>query len=300
MLHVLNGEAALKPLKRAAVPGEFMVWREMLMEGPLKRGRDGSLDWKARAAYLSVRYGIDAKSHLIHIQSFFQSLHLAADSGRQVVFWFEEDFFHQIHLVFLLAHLPKGLRSPGRTRIICLDKELCNLGPRDMERLFMDRRPLDQGLQTLSRKAWKAFAKQDATALKRLIGKSGPGAVEGFGPGRNFASWPLLKRGLLAYLGAKPPAGRVGSVEAAILRCLAAGNGKRLRFRECYRRVTENPGVKSLGLGEMQVARLILDMAGRKQPSLTIGKGAPPRMPKEISGLSRWHLSLINWTRKDA
>ena len=36
MLHVVNGDATLALLKQSAVAGTFLVWRDMLMEGPVE------------------------------------------------------------------------------------------------------------------------------------------------------------------------------------------------------------------------------------------------------------------------
>lgn len=33
MFHVVNGDSTLALLHKAAIPGEFMVWPDMLMEG---------------------------------------------------------------------------------------------------------------------------------------------------------------------------------------------------------------------------------------------------------------------------
>ena len=66
--HVVNGDATLSLLRKTAVPGEFLAWPDMLMEGPLVRGRDGGPAWPSRAALLASRYGIPRTAALARMR----------------------------------------------------------------------------------------------------------------------------------------------------------------------------------------------------------------------------------------
>lgn len=282
MLHIVNGDSALALIKQTPIQGTFLIWKDMLMEGPVREGTDGELDWKARGAFLKNRFGIDAKAYLSGIKTFFAALERAAQGGEEVTFWFEEDFFCQIHLIYLLAHLPAPLLRKGRAFVICPDKPLGIRMPGSMERLYNTRTPLEPARVTLARKVWKAFALATSDGWESLLhwAQSGDG----------FAAWPLLQRGLRCHLGRRPaPDGGLNPLEAAMLRALVGGT---VNFPQFFRRTWNEPQVRPLGLGDIQIARYALDFASQRFPLLEIaGPGSSPK-PGEPIVTKDWKLRL--------
>jgi hypothetical protein len=286
MLHVVNGDAALSLLGQSPVEGTFLVWKDMLMEGPIPSD-GGPIDLKARAAFLGAKYGADAKKYQAGMKALFAALARAAKgkSKEEVVLWFEEDFFCQIHLVYLLAHLPAPLRRKGRVSVICPDKPLGARLPAAFPRLLANRLPLERGLSTLAGKVWKAYAADSIAGWETFLewARSGDG----------FAPWPSLKTGLRAHLGRLPTVhGGPNALETALLRSLAAGPDEfpSTTFAHYARRVWSEPMVRPLGLGDLQIARYVLDLSELPQPLIAIeGKRpAPGRAPDP----SAWKLRL--------
>jgi Domain of unknown function (DUF1835) len=270
MLHVVNGDAAMALLAQSPVEGKFLVWKDMLMEGPIPSD-GGPIDLKARAAFLGAKYGADAKTYRAGMQALFAALARAAKGNDEVVLWFEEDFFCQIHLVYLLAHLPGPLRKKGRVSVICPDKPLGARLPAAFPRLLANRLPLERGLLTLAGKVWKAYAADSIAGWESFLewARSGDG----------FAPWPALRAGLRAHLGRLPTAhGGPNALETALLRSLAAGPSD---FPHYARRVWSEPMIKPLGLGDLQIARYVLDLSELPRPLIAIeGKRpAPGRAP---------------------
>jgi hypothetical protein len=265
MLHVVNGDATLALLRQSGVEGDFLVWKDMLMEGPIPSD-GGPIDLKARAAFLHAKYGADPKKYQAAMQALFAALAKAAKGKGEVVLWFEEDFFCQIHLAYLLAHLPAALRRKGRVSIICPDKPLGVRLPAAFPKLFVNRLPLARPLMDLAARVWKAYAADSTAGWNAFLAwaKSGDG----------FAVWPALKAGLRAHLGRLPTAhGGPNALETALLRPLAAGP---LDFSHYARRVWSEPMVKPLGLGDLQIARYALDLSEGPLPSIALA-GARPR-----------------------
>lgn len=265
MLHVANGDATLALLRQGGVEGTFLVWKDMLMEGPIPSD-GGPIDLKARAAFLHAKYGANPKKYQAGMQALFAALAKAARGKGEVVLWFEEDFFCQIHLAYLLAHLPAALRLKGRVSLVCPDKPLGVRLPAAFPKLFANRLPLARPLMDLAARVWKAYAADSAAGWNAFLewAKSGDG----------FAPWPALKTGLRAHLGRLPSAqGGPSALETALLRPLASGP---LDFAHYARRVWSEPMVKPLGLGDMQIARYVLDLSEAPLPLIDL-MGTRPR-----------------------
>lgn len=279
--HVLNGEATLAILRRTAVPGEFLVWPDMLMEGPLSGGRGGRPDPAQRAAFLAAEYGAPRRETAARLKGFAKALDIAARSNGEVTLWFEEDAFCQINLACLLATLPPALRKRGRLSLVCPAEPLGRRSPRALQTLFRRRTPVTAALRGLARKAWSALSAPPPRAgrkLEALVASAGA-----------FAAWPLLKRGLKAQLDRLPaeagPRKGLGSLESAILKALGAA-GRPLGFVTLFREVTRHPRIRPLGLGDAQVARCLLGMAARREapgPLLAI-RGLPGK--RRAAGLA--------------
>jgi hypothetical protein len=250
---VVNGDSTLALLRKTAVPGEFLVFPDMLMEGPLIRSK-GELDWTARAGFLAKEYGVPRKAVVERIRNFNRALNLVSKGSGEVTLWFEEDAFCQINLLFLLANLPAGLRKAGRLSLICPGRPLGLHSPRELEKLFDHRKPVSKERIALSRKAWMAISSPSSHARLQ-------GMLE---DKDTFAAWPLLRKGLKAWSSA-----RQGGLEKALL-AVVREVAKPLPFPEVFRKVAARPGIEPLGLGDAQVARLALELAARPEPKLRI------------------------------
>src|SRR3954468_9732075 len=89
MIHIVNGHSTLALLKETPIQGTFLVWKDMLMEGPVSptKGKAG-MDWKARAVHLKEQFGIDGKDYLAGVKDFFKTLERVARGNEEVTFWF--------------------------------------------------------------------------------------------------------------------------------------------------------------------------------------------------------------------
>jgi hypothetical protein len=287
MLHVLNGDATLGLIKESPVKGTFLVWKDMLMEGPVAPVKGGGLDLEARAAFLNRQYGIDPEKYLADMRAFFKALDKAAKGKDEVVFWFEEDFFCQIHLVYLLANLPEPLKRKGRATIICPEKPLGVRLPAAFPKLLAGRIPLEPALLTLAAKVWSAYS---ASSSKGWDGFLKWARSESGRSGKGFETWPLLKSGLRSHLGRLPSAnGHPNAMETALLRSASTGNSA---FSQFVRRVWSEPLVRPLGLGDMQVARYALDLSLRNKPLLAIEGPDSKPAPGKPFRFAEWKLHL--------
>lgn len=295
---MVNGDSTLALLQKAAIPGEFMVWPDMLMEGPLIRAADGAVDAASRADFLSANYGVPRKAVMARLRAFKEALDRAALGNGEVTLWFEEDFFCQIHLVHLLAALHPALRKPGRVFIVCPAKSLGAMAPKALRRLFSARASADARRMALSRKVWNAIS----TAGGKAPGKTGDSAgkasaakvraladsVDG------FSSWPLLRRGLRAQLDRRPGNGKAGSVERAVARVLLATGGKGgIGFGELFVKLAADRSLRPLGLGDSQVARELLALASRENPPIRLKGPGSRHAPGRPLVFREWTISPV-------
>ncbi len=132
MLHVLNGDSARMGIERSGIPGVFVVWPDVLYEGPtpLATGEE----WIAvRTAYLA---GV-ADRPIDDVAERYRQNDAILESFRdhdEVVFWFEHDLFDQLLLIRHLWWLrTRSLRRREGGREDELDEAESRV-PRDVPR----------------------------------------------------------------------------------------------------------------------------------------------------------------------
>src|SRR5687768_2512477 len=119
MLHVLDGDAIVEEFRAAGLPGESVVWREALLEGPWPR-------------------------HLRGVDDVVRATREAMVKDDEIVLWFDEDLFCRLHAAYFSAHFV-GAR---------MTNALGSHADRSDLRGLLDRRvALDPAL----REAWHAF-----------------------------------------------------------------------------------------------------------------------------------------------
>jgi len=91
MVHVTNGEAAAAPLRDAGLPGEVIVWADVLHDGPVLDGL-ADAEWRAlRAEFLACAGHAPSPSEaLATLEAWDAALSRAGDHD-ELVLWFEHD-----------------------------------------------------------------------------------------------------------------------------------------------------------------------------------------------------------------
>jgi Domain of unknown function (DUF1835) len=174
-LHITSGDCAGDNLAKTAIPGEVLVWRDMLYHGPRNPGWPdlGTLD--ARAQFLEqVTGGGLARTHVLDtIKSQYRKLAAAADYAR-IVLWFDACLFDQAMLVHILACLlHQGILN---AELLCVDafpgivpfNGLGQLQPSQLASLYDQRRPVTDAQIQFATLVDMAFASQDLTLLDEL------------------------------------------------------------------------------------------------------------------------------------
>lgn len=103
-LHITNGDDFSRNINELELPGEIIVWREMLCEGPTITILDSSEFLNLRKKFLSETYNISAEHYN---KQFVEELNklTVANGYDEVILWFEFDLFSHINMLAVISHL---------------------------------------------------------------------------------------------------------------------------------------------------------------------------------------------------
>lgn len=103
IFHVLNGDT-LAGIFPEAIPGERIIFREALVDGPVNPTANLAL-WEVRAEFILKDYP-NSSSQDYYQFSYLEILKIKSiPSGAKIYLWFEEDLFCQVNLWFILNYL---------------------------------------------------------------------------------------------------------------------------------------------------------------------------------------------------
>jgi hypothetical protein len=238
MLHVLNGDVAAAVFAGAGLPGEVLVWRDLLVEGPV--GPDGALT-EARVAYLAERFEVDPAAYRRAWQAQEAGLRAAAAQD-EVVLWFEQDLFGAVTLWYVLAALARA-GAPARLSLVYAEPDehggLGRLAPEALAALFAARAPLGAEALALGRRVWEAYSGADPLAAEPLAGN-------------DEAPLPFVRTAVRVHFGRFPSrANGLNEVEATTLGMLKR---RPLGFADLFAAVSAQPRVRRHGMGDVQFA----------------------------------------------
>ncbi|MCX6024477.1 MAG: DUF1835 domain-containing protein, partial [Chloroflexi bacterium] len=274
MLHIVNGESTLHLLRQSqSASGDLLSWGDILMEGPIIRGLVSAEDWAMRAAGLERRFGIPQSDYLRGMETSLAALE-SVDRHDEATLWFEECWFCQIHLVFLLARL-RGRDLP-RLTLVCPDTErLGTLTPARLDELFAERQTVTPQRMDLAAAVWEAYSAADPQLLARLLDA-------------DFGAWPRLHEGILSHLRRFPShKNGLNVLETAVLRGIAIGSPW-VDFAALFQKWNASESGRALGLGDSQFAVYLKEMAAGPDPLVAIEKhGGIPHRQRSITETGR-------------
>ncbi len=146
-LHITNGDSLTQRLQELnLVSGEFMVWREMLCEGPTEIKIEEENSIKKRAAFLKKYYRISTSDY----QEKFVSQLKKIDNLKkynEVILWFEYDLFCHINMIAAISLLLRKEIKDIPVYIVCsgrIEHEkklfgLCDLSDNQLKNHFLNK-----------------------------------------------------------------------------------------------------------------------------------------------------------------
>ena len=188
-LHILNGDFALAHWKKAALPGEALVWRETYLEGPLPETEDLHTFRSARAAYLATfaeLSQVDVSRLYNHLKMLDESV-LDLPENASVTLWFDSCIYDQTLLMRILYLFSLREKLPAQTALYCCPGNCLSaddFAKGSAEKVFLNSQDV-----TLAAKAWLAFLRREKSALESLAEK---GSFERL-PAMQKALWRCAK-----------------------------------------------------------------------------------------------------------
>ena len=121
VVHVLNGDSTVPIFAKSRIPGDVIVWRELLSDGPVKNTIGSDEFWKERYAFFERELGI---SKLEYFDKTIKEIIKLSDLSKscELVLWFEYDLFCQVNLLALCSYLLQYYRKDLTYYLVCTGK----------------------------------------------------------------------------------------------------------------------------------------------------------------------------------
>lgn len=242
-LHVLNGDSTAHSFRQTGLPGDALVWREMLCEGWVPATPEFEDFWQKRGDFLAEHYGFERDEYEKLVVNEVRGL---TDFRRydEITLWFEFDLFCQINLLYLLQFFSE--KDLGQTRLTLVSpgshpehpnfKGMGELTPAQLAALWPERITLTPHDLGVGRRAWQAYT------------AASPGALQHFLAEGDFGQLHHLQNALNAHLSRFPAeATGLGRVEQFWLATLPKTGEKVPTMVKFW---DENP---QFGFGDLQL-----------------------------------------------
>ena len=244
MLHVLNGDATRSAFEAAGLVGDVLVWRDILVEGPVTTGDDAVPMLDARVEFLSERLAIERERYARSAHEQAAALETARTHD-EVVLWFEQDLFCAVNLWRLLDWFGRRPPVPRLSLVYPSTDEVKGLGalePGALPALFAARVTVTDEMLALGRRAWAVYAGPDPLDSASLVD-------------RDDGALPFVRGALRCHLGRFPSlANGLNELETAALAVLRRAPRN---FAGLFREVSEHPRVRRHGMGDVQFAAAV-------------------------------------------
>lgn len=277
MLHVVNGDATAARLAPAALPGELLVWRDILVEGPADVGASIDALAERRAPWLARRFGIPADEYVANGRMQRAGL-VRAVAEDEIVLWFEQDLFCAANLGYVAAWVERA-RPRARVSLVFPADPLGAAAPAALTALFAARRALSPSDVARAASWWHAYAA--SVPPPHVTAGDGDLAFLDRAWRLHLARFPSVATGL-------------GVVETAAL--AAAGDGVRT-FGDVFRATSADPRMRAHGLSDVQLAAVLLALADGLAPLVRIripGMAADSAGTLSAQAITTWTVSVTD------
>lgn len=175
VLHILNGDSTAQILQKTSIPGDVIVWREKLCEGPLQKEVGSDQFWMSRYAFFENELTVSRLEYFDKtIKEIVKIENIA--NYKEVVLWFEFDLFCQINLLALCTYLLKYYRKDVKFSLICTGREdgkkslqtLSDYHPKEYQYLLDNRITLSRNNLLFAEESWNLYVEDDREKLKEF------------------------------------------------------------------------------------------------------------------------------------
>lgn len=175
ILHITNGDDLAENLRQLDIPGEIIVWREMLCEGPTTMELGSKEFFDMRSRFLEETYQIPPEEYR---EKFLEELHklTVTNSHEEIILWFEFDLFSHINMSAAISHLLENKKEIPVT-LVCSkrlkgEKEFSPLSQLSLKHLanhYDHRINLNKDDLEMAGLIWQLYNGDNPQKLKALI-----------------------------------------------------------------------------------------------------------------------------------
>lgn len=173
ILHILNGDSTAETFSKANIPGDIMVWREILSEGPVLSDINSVEFWSERENFICSEYNDTSERYMKIVIDELNKLN-NINKFDEIVLWFEHDLFCQINLIFLINYIyNKGFT--GNLSVVNIDdffkpgfKGIGELRSEDFIILYEKRLSLNIEDIEAANEAWAIYSSSNPSLLNDI------------------------------------------------------------------------------------------------------------------------------------
>ncbi|MDT0690175.1 DUF1835 domain-containing protein [Salegentibacter sp. F188] len=176
-IHITNGDGLAGKMLELDIPGEVIVWRELLCEGPTVQDVGGKEFVKLRKKFVSGTYGISPEDYKKKFVSQLEKLRKLKDY-EEVILWFEFDLFCHINMIavisFFLQHkkeVPMYLVCSKKLKGEKGHNPLTQLNAKQLYNHYQNKIPLTSDDLQTANFIWELYCSNNPLQLKAQIKK---------------------------------------------------------------------------------------------------------------------------------
>ncbi|MBT8295939.1 MAG: DUF1835 domain-containing protein [Gramella sp.] len=173
-LHIVNGDSLAEQMQELDLPGELIIWRELLCEGPTIRDINPEF-FKLRKKFLRKTYDISSENYEERFIAEIKRLQ-ALENYDQVILWFEFDLFCHINMLAAINLLAEKNRNTPIS-LVCSKKlegekefqPLSQLNPKELKNHYKNRIQLNTDDIETAMLIWELYCSNNPLKLKPQI-----------------------------------------------------------------------------------------------------------------------------------
>lgn len=178
LLHITNGDDLGQKIVEMKMPGDLIIWREMLCEGPASQDVGDAEFLKLRRKFLKENYGISKQEYQEKFVTELDRL-AAINNYDEIVLWFEFDLFSHMNVLAVIAFLLQNKKHDPLS-LVCSRKlegeeemvPLSELSEEHLQKHYERRIPLTDDDVRTAELIWELYCSKNPKRLTGEINKS--------------------------------------------------------------------------------------------------------------------------------
>jgi hypothetical protein len=176
-IHIINGDGLAAKMMELNIPGEVIVWRELLCEGPTVQEVGSEAFTEVRKKFIGDAYGISPENYEEKFVSQLEKLRNLEDY-EEVILWFEFDLFCHINMIAAISfflnykkEVPMYLVCSKKLKGEKGNKPLTQLNAKQLYNHFQNKISLTSDDLQLANFIWELYCSNNPLQLKAQIKK---------------------------------------------------------------------------------------------------------------------------------